>query len=54
VIFLVGMTRKIYQYWITPAPLKIPTAQNLGKHPNKRVFSINIYLKSLRPFKSNI
>jgi hypothetical protein len=20
VIFLVGMTRKIYQYWITPAP----------------------------------
>jgi hypothetical protein len=26
VIFLVGMARKIYQYWITPAPLKIPTA----------------------------
>ncbi|AYQ57417.1 Sulfite reduction-associated complex DsrMKJOP protein DsrM (= HmeC) [Bathymodiolus thermophilus thioautotrophic gill symbiont] len=26
VIFLVGMARKIYQYWVTPAPLKIPTA----------------------------
>ncbi len=26
IIFLVGMARKIYQYWITPAPLKIPTA----------------------------
>lgn len=26
VIFLIGMTRKIYQYWVTPAPLKIPTA----------------------------
>jgi hypothetical protein len=26
VIFLVGMARKIYQYWITPTPLKIPTA----------------------------
>ncbi len=25
-IFFIGMTRKIYQYWITPAPLKIPTA----------------------------
>ena len=25
-IFLIGMTRKIYQYWITPVPLKIPTA----------------------------
>ncbi len=25
-IFLVGMTRKIIQYWKTPAPLKIPTA----------------------------
>ncbi len=25
-IFLVGMGRKIYQFWITPAPLKIPTA----------------------------
>ena len=26
IVFLIGMTRKIYQYWITPAPLKIPTA----------------------------
>lgn len=26
VIFLVGMGRKVYQFWITPAPLKIPTA----------------------------
>jgi nitrate reductase gamma subunit len=25
-IFLIGMARKIYQYWITPVPLKIPTA----------------------------
>ena len=25
-IFLVGMARKIVQYWTTPAPLKIPTA----------------------------
>lgn len=25
-VFLIGMARKIYQYWITPAPLKIPTA----------------------------
>lgn len=25
-IFIVGMARKIYQYWVTPAPLKIPTA----------------------------
>lgn len=25
-IFLVGMTRKIVQYWKTPVPLKIPTA----------------------------
>ncbi|MBE8189608.1 MAG: nitrate reductase [Candidatus Thioglobus sp.] len=25
-IFLVGMTRKIVQYWQTPVPLKIPTA----------------------------
>ncbi|SMN00626.1 Sulfite reduction-associated complex DsrMKJOP protein DsrM (= HmeC) [uncultured Candidatus Thioglobus sp.] len=26
VIFVVGMARKIYQYWITPVPLKIPIA----------------------------
>lgn len=26
IVFLIGMARKIYQYWITPAPLKIPTA----------------------------
>ncbi len=26
IVFLVGMARKIYQFWITPAPLKIPTA----------------------------
>lgn len=26
IVFLVGMARKIYQYWVTPAPLKIPTA----------------------------
>jgi nitrate reductase gamma subunit len=26
VIFLVGMTRKIVQFWKTPVPLKIPTA----------------------------
>jgi nitrate reductase gamma subunit len=25
-VFIVGMGRKIYQFWITPAPLKIPTA----------------------------
>ncbi len=25
-IFVIGMTRKVYQYWITPAPLKIPIA----------------------------
>ncbi len=25
-IFLIGITRKIYQYWATPAPLKIPIA----------------------------
>ena len=25
-VFLVGMARKVYQFWITPAPLKIPTA----------------------------
>ena len=26
IVFIVGMARKIYQYWVTPAPLKIPTA----------------------------
>lgn len=26
VIFLIGMVRKIYQYWVTPVPLKIPIA----------------------------
>lgn len=26
IVFLIGMARKIYQYWVTPAPLKIPTA----------------------------
>ncbi len=26
IVFLVGMARKIYQFWITPVPLKIPTA----------------------------
>ncbi len=26
IVFLVGVARKIYQFWITPAPLKIPTA----------------------------
>jgi nitrate reductase gamma subunit len=26
IIFIVGMARKIFQFWKTPAPLKIPTA----------------------------
>lgn len=26
IIFVIGMTRKIIQYWVTPAPLKIPIA----------------------------
>jgi nitrate reductase gamma subunit len=26
VIFVIGMTRKVIQYWVTPAPLKIPVA----------------------------
>jgi hypothetical protein len=25
-VFLIGMARKIYQYTVTPVPLKIPTA----------------------------
>ncbi len=25
-VFLIGMARKIYQYWLTPTPLKIPIA----------------------------
>lgn len=26
IIFVIGMTKKIFQYWATPAPLKIPVA----------------------------